>query len=122
MTVIRLSRGGAKPRRKPARSEAEEAFARAWGGRLPAFQREFRFHPKRKWRFDFAWPDLKLALECQGLGRHQRVKGYRDDCEKKAAAIALGWSVLEVMSCDMGNVDGWVELVQLVIANREQSR
>jgi very-short-patch-repair endonuclease len=63
--------------------------------------REFKFHDKRKWRFDFAWPDLKIAVECEGvtsfgktLGRHQTAKGYRGDLEKYNAATLLGWRVL----------------------------
>jgi very-short-patch-repair endonuclease len=119
MKVIRLGRGEFKPKRSLARSEAEEAFALAWGGRLPAFQREWRFHPTRKWRFDFAWPEYKIALECQGLGRHQRFKGYQGDCEKQSAAATLGWKVLWVMSCDMRNVKFWVDMVQDAIANAE---
>ena len=34
--------------------------------RLPAPVREYRFDPKRKWRLDFAWPELRLAAEVDG--------------------------------------------------------
>ncbi len=38
------------------------------------FEREYRFDPHRLWRFDFAMPDQKLAIECEGAvwsnGRH----------------------------------------------------
>ena len=27
------------------------------------FKQEFKFHPDRKWRFDFAWPEQKIAIE-----------------------------------------------------------
>ena len=27
---------------------------------------EYRFHPTRKWRFDYAWPENKIALEVEG--------------------------------------------------------
>ena len=36
------------------------------GGDLPSPQPEFRFHESRKWRFDFAWPDHKVAVELEG--------------------------------------------------------
>lgn len=64
-----------------------------------AFQREFQFHPSRKWRFDFADPARKIAVEIDGgvfvRGRHSRGAGYRSDCEKLNAAAALGWRVFK---------------------------
>ncbi len=60
-------------------------------------ERDYRFHPERKWRFDFAFPDRKLAFEVEGMcswsGRHQRPGGYQADCEKYNAALLLGWRV-----------------------------
>ena len=65
---------------------------------LPAPEREYLFHPKRKWRFDFAWPDLLIAVEVEGGiwvgGRHVRGKGYEDDCMKYNEAQIAGWMVL----------------------------
>lgn len=59
---------------------------------------EFRFHPTRKWRFDFAWPERKIALEIEGgtwvAGRHTRGKGYESDCQKYNEAAILGWLVI----------------------------
>lgn len=61
-------------------------------------QREHKFHPTRRWRFDFAFPDLKLAVEVEGgtysNGRHNRGNGYESDLEKYNEAILLGWNVL----------------------------
>lgn len=66
------------------------------------FQREFRFHPTRRWRFDLAWPDLLVACEIEGGtwngGRHTRGSGFEGDCEKYNEAALLGWSVLRVTS------------------------
>jgi hypothetical protein len=65
---------------------------------LPAPQREFIFHKKRKWRFDLAWPDLLIAVEIEGGiwtgGRHVRGEGYEGDCEKYNEAQLAGWMVL----------------------------
>ena len=65
---------------------------------LPAPQREYRFHPPRRWRFDFAWPKYCLAVEVDGgvysAGRHTRGAGYEKDCEKGNAAVVDGWRVL----------------------------
>jgi hypothetical protein len=63
---------------------------------LPAPQAEYRFHSVRKWRFDRAWPELKLALEIDGNGRHNTIAGMANDDEKINEAIILGWSVLRV--------------------------
>lgn len=59
---------------------------------------EFRFHETRGWRFDYAWPDSRVALEVEGGvwtgGRHVRGAGYLEDMEKYSEAAALGWLVL----------------------------
>lgn len=61
---------------------------------------EVKFHETRKWRFDLAWPDIKLAVEIHGAvyqqGRHTRGKGFTQDREKMNEAQLLGWLVLEV--------------------------
>ena len=65
---------------------------------LPAPEREYRFHDKRRWRFDFAWPKLRLAVEVEGgtwtNGRHNRGSGFANDCDKYNAAAIDGWTVL----------------------------
>ncbi|MGL6583926.1 hypothetical protein ACSZOO_03060 [Aeromonas hydrophila] len=61
---------------------------------------ELLFHPKRKWRFDYAWEAQKLALEVHGGihsgGRHTRGRGFVEDRAKMNEATLLGWTVLEV--------------------------
>jgi len=62
---------------------------------LPEPLCEHRFHPTRRWRFDFAWPQQKVALEVEGLnGRHQRTAGFLKDMEKYNRATVMGWRVL----------------------------
>lgn len=67
---------------------------------LPAPVTEYRFAPPRRWRFDYAWPDHKVALEVDGgawtQGRHTRGKGFIADQEKRNAATAAGWGVFNV--------------------------
>lgn len=72
---------------------------------LPAPEMEVRFHPVRKWRFDFAWPDRKVAVEYQGgvfyggIG-HNGIKGVKRDCLKFSSAVALGWRLF-LINADM---------------------
>lgn len=71
--------------------------------RLPAPTIELHFHDTRDWRFDFSWPDAKLALEVEGGAfkaggsRHTRGAGFRNDCEKYSVAATLGWRILRVL-------------------------
>ncbi len=68
---------------------------------LPAPVREHRFHPVRRWRFDYAWPSEKVALEVEGGvwtgGRHTRGAGFVADIEKYNAATVAGWRVVRVV-------------------------
>lgn len=67
---------------------------------LPPPAAEYRFHARRKWRFDRAWPDQRIAVELEGGtwsgGRHTTGAGYERDCEKYNAATVAGWRVLRV--------------------------
>lgn len=60
--------------------------------------KEYRFHPRRKWRFDYAIPAHKIAIEVEGgvwtRGRHTRPKGFLGDMDKYNAAAVMGWRLL----------------------------
>lgn len=93
-------------------SDGERAFLfylKTFCPDLPDPDTEYQFHPDRKWRFDFAWPDKKLAVEINGgqwqQGRHTRAgKGYENDLEKMNAAQLAGYTVLQ-FTPDMINRD-----------------
>lgn len=80
--------------------EAEFALHLRAAGLTSGLVREFRFHPSRRWRFDFAWPEQRLAVEVEGGhwsgGRHTRGSGFEADCEKYLHAVVEGWRVLRV--------------------------
>ncbi len=67
---------------------------------LPDPATELVFHPKRKWRLDYAWPTRMIAVEIHGGihsgGRHTRGRGFVEDRTKMNEAALLGWTVIEV--------------------------
>ena len=81
--------------------------------KLGAIQ-EHRFHPVRKWRFDYAFPEIKLAIEINGgafiNGRHNRSTGAINDWLKLNAAQRLGWCVLQYTP---SNFD-YTEVLQII--------
>lgn len=67
------------------------------------FEREWRFHRERRWRFDFAIFPVNVAgnwtaIEIEGgawmNGRHTRGKGFENDIRKYNQAAKLGWTVI----------------------------
>lgn len=72
-------------------------------------EREYKFHPDRRWRFDFAFPSLMIAIEVEGgvwkMGRHTRGMGFKKDSEKYNAASLLGWRLLRFESSGVRNGD-----------------
>lgn len=82
------------------RTDLEQTFLTRWHQLAPGEPEpveEYRFHETRRWRFDFAWPTEKVAVECEGgtfvNGGHNRGRGYSKDCEKYNTATVLGWRV-----------------------------
>lgn len=60
--------------------------------------KEYAFHPTRRWRFDYAIPKYKIAIEVEGgvwiSGRHINPKGFLGDMEKYNEATRLGWRLI----------------------------
>lgn len=67
--------------------------------------KEFKFHPKRRWRFDYAIPEHRIALEVEGGvwtgGRHTRPQGFLGDIEKYNTATLMGWRVFRTTPDDL---------------------
>lgn len=107
---------------KPTRSPAEERFlARLKESDLPIPEREWKFAaPHRQWRFDFAYPSMKIAVEIEGRGRHTTIAGYAEDCRKYNAAAGLGWTVLRFTS-SMTRTAEPVRVLRAVILLRTSS-
>jgi len=109
--VLRNEKGQPFSKWQPA-----EKFAHVWDqdGIHPA-EREVVFDDTRKWRFDFAWPAVRVGVEIDGFGYgHQAQQCMAADNEKANAAIELGWKVLRFNSRQLGSKQGVVEAVELV--------
>jgi len=78
---------------------------------------ELVFHPVRMWRFDFASPVARVALEIEGgiwmQGRHNRGAGMIADMHKYNAAVGEGWKLIRVtpqmMEKEWPVVAGWID-------------
>lgn len=82
--------------------------------------KEFQFHPTRRWRFDYAIPSHKIALEVEGgvfsKGRHTRGAGFIGDIEKYNEATRLGWRVVRTVPWEL-NTRKTVQLLRELINN-----
>ena len=91
---------------KKAASKAPDLFLKLLQSRFKGveIEKEFRFHSTRRWRFDYAFPTLKIAVEVDGGvwtgGRHINPAGYINDMEKLNNAAAMGWLVLRITTDD----------------------
>lgn len=65
---------------------------------LDGMVREHKFDDERRWKFDLAWPEIRLAVEvnggryCYGGGRH----AGQEDNDKMLEARRAGWVVWEI--------------------------
>lgn len=81
---------------------------------------EHRFHPERRWRFDFFLPAFSVAIECEGgafsNGRHTRGKGFVGDMEKYNQAQAMGILVLRFTPDQLLSTEA-IELIKKCLNN-----
>lgn len=100
---------------------------------LPAPEAEYKFHPTRKWRFDFAWSGytsphsmgysnswntnpidgtselVQVCLEVDGgiwiRGGHNRGAQMLKTWEKENEAVCMGWRILRCQPDDLCTQD-----------------
>jgi len=112
------AQGSSKPRKE---STLERRFKLLWfavsGQEL---EQEYRFHPTRKWRADFAHVGAKVLIECEGGiwsgGRHTRGGGYIGDLEKYNEAVVGGWAVIRLSGSQITTDN--LEKIKVLIAQR----
>lgn len=75
---------------------------------LPEPLPEFRFHKVRRYRFDYAWPIRRIAVEIEGgvwtQGRHTRGSGFIEDMRKYNLASLLGWRILRYQPSELATL------------------
>ena len=73
---------------------------------------EYKFYPERKWRFDWALPAVKVAVEYEGIysakSRHTTRSGFVGDVEKYNAATVAGWKVIRLTA------DNYKDIIELL--------
>lgn len=89
------------PGRKPVLKDSSMMFIKMIKSSLALeVEKEYRFHPCRKWRFDYAIPSIWMSIEVEGGvwtgGRHTDSKGFIADMEKYNEAALLGWCLIRI--------------------------
>jgi len=73
------------------------------------YVKELQAIPGRKFRFDYAIPAQKIAIEYEGLfsqkSRHTTIKGFSGDTEKYNLAAIHGWLVLRYTALTYGRLE-----------------
>lgn len=91
-----------------ARSEAERLLAKLL--RAAGISGWKANYPVGPYKIDFAFPELKIALEADGWAFHSDGEAFQHDRERQNYLILLGWQVLRFTWLDL------VEYPQRVIA------
>ncbi len=89
-------------------------------------EQEYRFHPIRKWRFDFAIPDYMIAIEIEGgahvQGRHNRAAGFIKDMEKYNTAALMGWRIFRFTPQQTGLCLDLMSVIKIQITKQKKDR
>jgi very-short-patch-repair endonuclease len=132
---------GAGQRRKTTREEeiemhadelkslnpTERLFLMRWNSARhgpPELTPQHRFHPTRKWAFDFAHVPSKTAIEIDGgmwrgnRGGHTSGAGATRDREKDLSAIEKGWHVVRLTPA-MAKDHATLRVIRELIKERE---
>jgi len=67
----------------------------------PVLQYEIVDLSGRLWRFDFAWPEYRVAAEYDGVDWHSGPEAFFRDRRRSAAVQDLGWVVVPIVAEDV---------------------
>lgn len=86
---------------------------------VPAPVRQFRVATRDFVAYlDLAWPQHRLALECDGTAFHMSVEQFHRDRERQNRLVLLGWTVLRYTYRDASQRPAWLaEQVLLALAS-----
>ena len=86
----------------------------------PKPESEYFFDEYREWRFDAAWPGIKVAFEYEGIfskkSRHTSITGYTGDIEKYNSAAIQGWIVIRATAVTVKNGQAFLDLERAITA------
>lgn len=90
--------------------------------------REYKFLEDRRFKFDIAIPERKIAIEFEGGifsgGRHTRGKGYSNDAKKYNLATRHQWKLLRYTSEDAKTINWEFKIANEILdflKNEEQN-
>jgi phage/plasmid primase-like uncharacterized protein len=128
----KLEKALGRTKKKREEGELSKKFRMLWKVfQGPELKPEHQFHPTRKWKFDFAIPEIKFAVEIEGGiwmtrwinrrgkkvmvqgGRHNSGAGLIADYHKYNAAELDGWTVIKLAE-GMVTADAIEELIEWV--------
>ena len=98
------------------------AYFKSEGLPEPTLEHQFALCVGRKWRFDFCWPEYKIALEVEGgiytRGAHGSVSGIKRDIEKYNMANIIGWHILRVTPENLCMLETVLMVKEMIITVR----
>lgn len=110
-----------KTNKYPCKNGYSKIYEQLLGGEWWA---EWPFHPTRKWRFDYACPELKIAIEVDGGiftgGRHSGGVGQLKDMEKMNHAASAQWLVFHTTPEDMHDLEFRKLVLEAIKARKMQ--
>lgn len=86
----------------------------------PALQYDIVDRDWRTWRVDFAWPELRVAVEYDGYEWHSRPSDFRRDRQKRAALAEVRWTMVSIVADDVRRTPS--QMVRRITAQLKRSK
>src|SRR5574344_128017 len=105
----------------PCKDFSTKMYDKLLGGEWWA---EWYFHPTRKWRFDYALPELKIAIEIDGGlftgGRNSGGMGQYKDIQKMNEAVSMGWLVFHYIPDEKFSLEMRMQVTRAISLRKEE--